>query len=262
VPDRHLIVETGRLISIRSPKEDWYRPSINVLFRSAALAYGPRVVGMVLTGLLDDGAEGLRAIKARGGLVFVQDPGEAQFAMMPEAALRSVTADRVLPLQDLGKAIMDESRRDAPSDEQFPVSTELELEVQIAKQALSPDELVRAIERIGTRSMLTCPECQGTLWEVRAGRLRFRCHVGHAYSAEALATGQSRRIEDSLWSALRALEEKAQLFRRMADKFRVDAAHVAADKYERDADQLQERVTTLRTFIMGGLTDSPRQELP
>ncbi len=221
-PDHHLILEQTQVRSIRGPKENWFRPSVDVLFRSAAYAFGPRVIGVVLSGMMDDGAAGLDAIKRRGGFTIVQDPDDARFPMMPEAALRAVSVDARVPSTEIARLLMDESRKEAPLDAEFPITKELEIEVRIAKQQLDTAQLLAGVESLGTRTTLTGPECHGTLWEIdQPEQHRYRCHVGHAYSGEALSIAQSTAVEEALWSATRALEEKVALARRMSERLRV-----------------------------------------
>ena len=260
-PDHHLILEKDCVRSIRGPKENWFRPSIDVLFRSAAYAFGPRVIGVVLSGMLDDGAAGLHAIKARGGLTIVQDPADARFPMMPEAALRHVVVDRRLPSAEIARVLMNESRKQAPPADRFPISKELECEVRIARQELDSTQLLSAVEALGARTTLTCPECHGTLWEIEeTGRLRYRCHVGHAYSGEALAFGQNTILEEALWSATRALEEKVMLARRFAERLRARGLDRSADSNIEMADRFERQVHLVRELVLKTRDRSPQLE--
>ena len=250
-PDHHLIVEPGRVRSIRGPKENWFRPSVDVLFRSAAYAFGPRVLGIVLSGMLDDGAAGLRAIKGRGGFTIVQEPADARFPMMPEAALRAVSVDARQPAAEIGRLLMEQSRKQAPSADQFPISKELEIEVRIAKQELDSAGLLAAVESLGKRTTMTCPECHGTLWELdEEGQVRYRCHVGHAYSDEALSAGQSTILEEALWSATRALEEKVMLTRRLSERLRSRGLEQGALNHAETAERLDTQAKVLRQLVL------------
>lgn len=257
-PDHHLILEAGCMRSIRGPKENWFRPSVDVLFRSAAYTYGPRTIAVVLSGMLEDGAAGLHAVKTRGGLTVVQDPGEARFSTMPEAALRTTSVDATLPSLEIAEYLMKESQKDAPSADDFPISRDLEIEVRIAKQELSSKELLEAVESLGTRTTMTCPECHGTLWVIEEdGQERFRCHVGHAYSVEALSSGQSTLVEEAMWSATRALEEKAMLSRRLADRLRSRGIMRGASTHDENAQRLERQAKLLREVIMQSRAPDP-----
>jgi two-component system chemotaxis response regulator CheB len=178
-PDHHLLVTRDQVRVVRGPQENGVRPAIDVLFRSAA-AYGPRVIGVILSGTL-----GLRDVKQQGGIAVVQDPQEAEFPEMPRNALRTVAVDYCLPVAEI-PALLGRLIAEPVVDEEIPMPDTLAVEVQIAEQELTSQELLARVERIGTRTTYTCPECNGTLRQVRPDdTLRFRCHVGHAYTAEA-----------------------------------------------------------------------------
>jgi two-component system, chemotaxis family, protein-glutamate methylesterase/glutaminase len=216
-PDHHLLLHRGLVRLIRGPRENGHRPAVDPLFRAAAAAYGPRVVGIVLSGALDDGTAGLLAIKARGGVAVVQDPADALFAGMPEHALESgavdyqLAADEMAPLLDhLARAVVE--RVAVPASAGMRLENEL---VEIDAQAID------SLDRPGQPSVFTCPECHGTLWEMHEKDLmRFRCRVGHAYSAASLAAGQKDNLEVALWTALRVLEERLTLSERLAGQAR------------------------------------------
>ncbi|PYP79198.1 MAG: chemotaxis protein CheB [Gemmatimonadetes bacterium] len=217
VPDLHLLIEAdgddGRVRLVRGPRENRTRPAVDPLFRSAALAFGPRVIGVVLSGALDDGTAGLWAVKDRGGIAVVQDPDDAAVPSMPSSALAEVAVDHVAPAREIGPLLGRLAREAAPA--QVPVgkqpADELAREVGIA----AIDEAAHArSERYGDPSRFTCPDCGGVLWELSGeGPLRFRCEVGHAHSAATLAETQTEAAEAAMWSALRALEDKAELAR-------------------------------------------------
>ena len=219
VPDLHMLVEAGEddeptLRMVRGPRENRTRPAVDPLFRSAALAFGPRVVAVVLSGALDDGTAGLWAVKDRGGIAVVQEPEDAAVPSMPSSALAEVAVDHVAPVQELGLllarlAVQPVSAQ--PSTGRQPIE-ELEREVGIA----AIDEVSHSrSERYGQPSRFTCPDCGGVLWELRGeGPLRFRCEVGHAHSPATLAETQTEAAEAAMWAALRALEDKAELARR------------------------------------------------
>jgi two-component system chemotaxis response regulator CheB len=221
------------------PRENHSRPSIDPLFRTAAAVYGPRVIGVILTGTLSDGAAGLRRIREAGGLAIVQDPDDAFYPDMPRNALTYAGADHVLPLSDLAPAIIkaagmapeEADVTDEPTGAAAGASAELgatEAEVRLADRDTNP----------GIPSTQTCPECHGTLWETNEdGLTEYRCRIGHAYSSENLIAHQAEVLEAAMWTALRALEEHAALARRLAAKaFDQGRQHSAAAFAEQAVD--------------------------
>lgn len=211
-PDRHLLVEPGRVRVTRGPKENRFRPAIDPLFRSAAQVFGPAAIGVVLTGNLDDGVSGLWTIKQLGGTAVVQDQRDAQFPSMPAQAARHVAVDYSVPLYQIGGLLTQLSA--AALGERAPeVDASLGLEVSIAKNE-SPTEPKEAM--IGPPSLYSCPECNGVLMRFdEGGRRRFRCHTGHAYSRESLLTSIDENIQGALDNALRSLEEGHMLIDEM-----------------------------------------------
>lgn len=215
-PDRHLLVRQGWVELTRGPRENHSRPAIDPLFRTAARAYGPRVIGVVLSGALYDGSMGLLAITTRGGVAVVQDPEEAAFASMPRSALAMVTADHVLPAVGMAPVLSSlignsvDGKRDA-----HMIDDEERLAAVIAQDFAAQAEDERAEET----TLYTCPDCGGVLWQGREGpELRFRCHVGHAYGPEVLHHQKSEELEAALWTSLRLLKEKATLTRQLANR--------------------------------------------
>ena len=220
-PDMHLLVERdgdgGVLRLVRGPRENRARPAVDPLFRSAALAFGARVIGVVLSGALDDGTGGLWTVKDRGGVAIVQDPDDAAVPSMPLSAMSEVDVDAVAPARDLGplvgRLVADATSAAVRAGETDVEPTdELEREVAISRvdEAQHADE-----ERYGDPSRFVCPDCGGVLWDLSAdGPLRFRCEVGHAHSPASLAEAQTEVVEAAMWTALRALEDKVALARR------------------------------------------------
>jgi two-component system, chemotaxis family, protein-glutamate methylesterase/glutaminase len=209
--DRHLLVIDGVIRLGRGPRENMSRPAVDALFRSVAACYGPRAVGLVLTGNLNDGAAGLAAIKRCGGLTAVQDPADADAPEMPSEALEASDVDYRAPLADLADLIAALARE--PTGPERPIPRALELEVHIALGRPSHAETVAEIADVVP---LSCPDCGGTLAQLKAPPLRYRCQIGHAYSANALANEQGRWLEEALGVALRIVEERAILSERMA----------------------------------------------
>jgi two-component system chemotaxis response regulator CheB len=201
---------------VHGPRENRHRPSIDVLFRSAAVAYGPRVTGVVLSGMQDDGAAGLWAIKRRGGAAVVQHPADAEFPDMPRNAMQTVAVDAAVPIRQMAPTLV-KLASEAIAADTDPAPTSMEKEVRMAQNESSMQEL----DTIGERVPLTCPECGGTLWELENGGPRFRCHNGHAYSLNSLADEQAVQVEAAIWAALRRLEESERLAEKMAAQARV-----------------------------------------
>ncbi|HEU4508217.1 MAG TPA: chemotaxis protein CheB, partial [Pyrinomonadaceae bacterium] len=232
---------------------------IDVLFRSAARWGGPRVIGVVLTGARDDGATGMRLIKQRGGIAIVQDPSEAPFPSMPMSVLQSVRVDYSLPLSAIAP-LLNELSKQTIEEGEYPVPDEIEIESRIAEQNLDASELLASVERIGRISRLTCPDCHGALWEIRDDdMLRYRCHVGHAFSADSLSEGQTEMLEVALWSAVRALEEKMMLAQRIVERARRTNQVRAAAIFEKRAREAEQHSSVLRELLLtaqkGGIAD-------
>jgi two-component system chemotaxis response regulator CheB len=238
-PGEHLELRRGGVHLGRGPRENGYRPAIDRLFVTAARSYGPRVTGVILSGALDDGTLGLMEVWRAGGAPLVQDPSEALYPAMPESASGYVDAAAVLSLEEIGRQIDALAREPFPEHEEEPV---------MAEQAPNPESAEHA--QPGRLSGLTCPECNGALWEAdEEGLLRYRCRVGHAYSAESLASEQGAALEAALWAALRALEERVALSLRLSRRFAAGNHERAASRYERQADEARGQAAILRRAL-------------
>jgi two-component system, chemotaxis family, protein-glutamate methylesterase/glutaminase len=252
-PDRHLMLAGGHMMLGSGPPENMSRPAIDPLFRSAALHYGPRVVGVVLSGLLSDGAAGLNAIKRCGGVAVVQDPLDALADEMPRRALEVTSADLCVPASRLGDVLSDLVREEP--GRVLPIPPEIRLEIEIASG-----------ERIGSGSLieiadpapLTCPNCGGVLSTLKAQHpLRFRCQVGHAYTADVLASQQDGRVDEALRIALRIIGERADLVHRMAEDGRHSGHLAIARLYDAKAAEYREYADTIRRVILRSLDPKP-----
>jgi two-component system, chemotaxis family, protein-glutamate methylesterase/glutaminase len=209
VPDRHLLLDFERMRLTLGPKESRVRPSVDALFRSVAVCCGPRSIGVVLSGSLDDGTAGLWAIKDRNGVALVQDPAEAIHEAMPRSAIEHVDVDAVAPATELAAITSREVARLLAQPPQSERSPEADVEARVAAGEPGLEQQIMAL---GTPSYFTCPECHGTLTEIHEGRIvRFRCHTGHAYSLQSLMGDLDEHIEDSLWNTIRGLEERLRL---------------------------------------------------
>jgi len=252
-PDQHLIIEDGCMRLVHGPKENLHRPSIDALFRSAARWAGPRVIGVVLTGARDDGKVGMRAVQQRGGITIVQDPLEAPFPSMPMSVMRDIRVDYSLPLCEIAPLLNTLSREVAYEEERYPVPDDVEIESRIAEQQMQSDELIASVDSLGKISKLTCPDCHGALWEINdEDILRYRCHVGHAFTSEALNEGQSEMLEVALWSAVRALEEQMMLAQRIVVRARKANHERAAIMFEKRAREAEQHSGVLRQLLLRG----------
>jgi two-component system chemotaxis response regulator CheB len=212
--DEHLLLEKGALRVFHGPKVHHARPAIDPLFRSAAIDVGARAIGVILTGMLDDGSAGLHAIKACGGIAVVQDPADAAEPSMPKSALAATSVDHVARLDDMADLLNSLAEPSGtPISSRAPGWLLTEHAVTLGKAGL------QELKTIGTPSAMTCPDCGGGLFELKEGRPpRFLCHTGHAFSLVSLASAQEQVADEALWSALRALQEKEALLRRMAEE--------------------------------------------
>lgn len=249
-PDYHLLIKRGHVRIVRGPRENSHRPAIDPLFRTAARAYGPQVVGVVLSGVLDDGTAGLSAIKIQGGVAVVQDPDDALYPGMPESAIANVKVDHILPSSDLVPLLVNLASKPVTAKGVNSVSNDMASEADIAELDLAA---LQRHERPGTPSGFACPECGGALWELSNGDLiRFRCRVGHAMSAESLLAEQSEAMEAALWSALRALEESAALAHRLAERAYRRNHPAVAERFEaREQDAAQSAILIRQAILKG-----------
>ena len=247
--NRHLLVDNNRVRLTHGPKENHARPAIDPLFRSAAIAYGNRAIGIILTGTLDDGVVGLQAIKDYGGIAVVQDPANAEAACMPQSALDYVSVDHCLSLEDIAAMLVK-----LVNQSQGLAMKAIDSEIIIMENRFASGEepvpAMAELDRIGTRSTQTCPECGGTLWEINASHpVRFRCHTGHCLTGNSLLQVHDRYSEDALWSAVRALHEKHTLLKRLASEARNRGAKETAEEHEATAEQAMEHAQALRKII-------------
>jgi two-component system chemotaxis response regulator CheB len=243
-PDRHLVVMGTTVRATVGARENRSRPSINPLFRTAAAARGSRVVGLLLTGMLDDGVAGLKTIQRCGGITIVQDPADAEFAEMPTHALDALEVDYVLPVSRIGSLIDKLSREPAPPVE---IPADVQIEAEFSGPAGSNAALVNAI---GHHTTTACPDCGGPLWTVGDGETAiYRCSVGHALTTRKLLETQDDEIERALWVAVRTLEERATLLSTLA---RRAEKHSRQSHRERDAaTEAKQQAHTLRRFLIG-----------
>lgn len=218
-PDHHMLIDGDRVLVKRGPKENRFRPSIDALFRSAGYSHGSRVVAIVLSGALDDGASGLWNVKRLGGVTVVQTPDEAEFDSMPLSALEQVDIDHCLRSNDIGTLLEDLANRHRQAAADLPEDDadrrRAGLETSIAEDA---DAFQKGIMQAGELTPLTCPSCNGVLVQIEEGSIiRYRCHTGHGYSRAALLSELVQKVEETYWIAMRNLEEASMLLDHTAD---------------------------------------------
>lgn len=246
-PDHHLTLQDGQVRVVKGPRENGHRPAVDALFRTAAHTYGPRAIGVILSGALDDGTAGLIAIKRQGGLTLVQDPEDALVEQMPRSAMENVQVDYVLPVREIGRRLpsLVAQAVHGPSPERPAL---LAAEAAMVLRGSSDGSV-----KIGEPSALACPSCGGVLNEVHDGHLvRYRCQVGHGFSPESLYSEKRLAQEGALWMALRALEEQAALGRRLAVRARELHQIKAAARYEDRASAAEEQAKLVRQVLLLG----------
>lgn len=244
-PSFHLLVEPGHVRLHKGPIENRHRPAIDPLFRSAAITYRSRVIGIVLTGFLDDGASGLLAVERCGGLAIAQDPTDAKYPDMPKAAIAAVNVDYQLPLHKIAPEIARLAQEPAPAVSDIPA--DIAMEARIAGRTMSD---INKEQKIGHLVPISCPECAGPLWQMEAGNVRrYRCHVGHGFTAKALMATQDAALEQALWTAMRTMEERANLAATMAQDEIEKGRYRSAEVYEERAQDSKAHARTIRELL-------------
>jgi two-component system chemotaxis response regulator CheB len=262
-PDHHLTLEENTIRVVHGPTENGCRPAVDPLFRSAARVYGPRVIGIILTGALDDGTAGLAAVKEAGGIAIVQDPTDAFSPSMPRSARAFVQVDHVLRARDIAAVVTNITRESAA-----PKAAATGPHVKAMEPDLGPPQIaVDGTDRPGKVSVFTCPECHGTLWEAdERGLVRFRCRVGHVYSPESMLSAQTDSVDRALWIALRSLEERAALTHRLAERARSRNHSWVAKAFDDRASAADDHAAVIRDLLVNRMSlhevpDAP-PELP
>jgi two-component system, chemotaxis family, protein-glutamate methylesterase/glutaminase len=236
--------DQDRVRVTHGPLQNRHRPSIDVLFRSAATGYGTRVIGVVLTGFLSDGTVGLQSIKDLGGTSIVQDPATALIPSMPESALRNVKVDFVVPLEEIPLLIAQLTSRPSPTR----AINQDSAHVHRLEAAADLGQVID-LEKVARPSSYICPDCVGGLWELRGGATRFRCGVGHGYSLDDLTKSQDEQVETALWAAARSLEDRAVLSRRLADQWRDRDAEDVVEHFQRRGEESARHAAVLRGLL-------------
>jgi two-component system chemotaxis response regulator CheB len=258
-PNQHLLVKKNKIILGGGPEENRWRPSIDVLFRSAAAAYSTRVIGVVLTGSLDDGTTGMLAIKRSGGTCIVQDPNEAEYPDMPLSVLNNMEVDYCMPLHQMGETIFEITKS---NPEEIAAPQDVIIESEIAERVVVDYENVR---ELGEKSIYACPDCGGGLWDIpkQNARLndpdnyrdgqgesdRYRCHIGHSYSEKDLVVKQGEVLESTLWTALRIMEERRNLLKKMEDDNNKKGLSKMAASYQEKGEGIQIHVDRMKDIL-------------
>jgi two-component system, chemotaxis family, protein-glutamate methylesterase/glutaminase len=248
-PDKHLLIEKGRVRVTRGPKENRFRPAVDPLFRSAAFNYGETVIGIILSGALDDGTAGLWSVKYYGGTAIVQDPEEAKVIGMPENALREVDVDYCVPVTKIADILAKWQPRQKVNDDVVKNDKKTEAEIRIASQ---DNAFALGIMELGELTPFTCPECHGVLASLKDGNIkRYRCHTGHAFSADSLLSSITERIEESIFGAIRGMDESVMLLNHVGDHFAEKNETKLASYYFNKAKEAQDRSAILRLAVFG-----------
>ncbi|WP_432560900.1 chemotaxis protein CheB [Kineococcus sp. SYSU DK003] len=257
-PDRHLLLSGDHVVLSSGPRENGHRPAVDTLFRSAARAVGSRAIGVVLSGALDDGAAGLVAVRAQGGIGVVQDPTDALYDGMPRAAVEAAGPEHVVPLPEVAPLLVRLVRQEAPPWESDPDDERIqEEETAMAEFDLGP---VESGEHPGEPSGYSCPDCSGVLWRIEDhGLLRFRCRVGHAWSPQSLHEQQSAELDSALWVALRSLEERAALAQEMGDRALESGHRITAERFLDRALETGEAAATIRRLLTSRALRGPHE---
>ncbi|GAB2532385.1 chemotaxis protein CheB [Rufibacter soli] len=249
--DNHLLLQKGRMLVTKGPRENLFRPAIDPLFRSAAAAYGPRVIGLVLTGMLQDGTVGMEMIKRSGGITMVQAPADAEYPDMPQSVLHEIEVDYVVPVAEMGALLQElvfvpaSATAEPPEDVVYEASIAERLMLNTGGGAVEDTEI------LGPRSPFSCPSCGGALWEVNYGHVKhFRCHSGHAYTAESFLHANVESIEETLWVAMRMLEERRTMLSAMAEQDKKKGHNHWAESQQERADELKIHISRLRQLLL------------
>jgi two-component system chemotaxis response regulator CheB len=257
-PDRHLMLEDGVMRVTRGPRENFFRPAIDPLFRSAARTYGSRVIGILLSGILLDGIAGLLAVRTAGGLAVLQDPADALLSSLPQSALNIAGADHVVPASELAPLLVNLLQQPITIPGESPVPDPID---KTAANVVRDMEAQSHGQRNGNLSVFSCPECGGCLWQVDEKELlRFRCHVGHIYLGETLLAEQTAALEAALWTAVRTFKEKSVLARQLATR-----AHAMKDsegvlRFHEEARLADHYAEVIVQNLLQNLDQAPAQE--
>ncbi len=245
-PNQHLLVKKNKIILSRGPEENRWRPSIDVLFRSAAAAYSTRAIGIILTGLLNDGTTGMLAIKRSGGKSIVHDPNEAEYPDMPMSIINSMEVDHCIPLSKMGEVILDILKT---NPKKIPAPADVIIESEISERVVVTYENVK---QLGEKSIYACPDCGGGLWSIKKENRkadRYRCHIGHSYSEKDLVVKQGETLESTLWIALRIMEERRTLLKKKEEDNKKKGLSKLATSYRTKSEGMHFHVDKMKDVL-------------
>jgi two-component system chemotaxis response regulator CheB len=245
-PDHHRLLVNGKIVLSVGPKENRHRPAVDPLFRSAAVQFTSRVIGVILSGAMDDGTAGLQAVKRCGGITVVQHPDDALASGMPLSALRSVSVDHCLPVKGMG-TLLRKLIQTAPGPSKSPGCDKTSIELINTWGTMSQKSME---EQFGPPSGFVCPECNGPIWQVEDGRVtQFRCLVGHAYSPESFVADEGAAVERALWVAVKILQERADLLNRLAGKAAEVGQSITSSSFKSKAEECQAHSEAVRGIL-------------
>jgi two-component system, chemotaxis family, protein-glutamate methylesterase/glutaminase len=254
-PDSHLLVEAAHIRLSQAPRENGHRPAIDATMRTAAASYDGATIGIVLSGSRDDGTAGLMAIKAGGGTAIVQDPDEALYPAMPRSAIAHAAPDAVLPIAAMARWILGHSPNSDPPGSEAEMAFDDSTGGPRLAAADDSTDAPRSAPGRGTR--FTCPDCGGVLFERHEGNLeRFECSIGHVFSIESLSNAQAEALESALWAAIRSLEDRAAMLKRLAGRASVGRHPRSATTFERQAEEALDRARTIREVVEQSVDDA------
>ena len=252
--DNHVLIKKGKILVTKGAAENRYRPAIDPIFRSAAVSHGSRVIGVLLTGMMDDGTAGLIAVKRCGGVTVVQDPRDAAYSGMPLSALNKANVDYCVSIAEMGPLLT--KLVCEPHGKSRAVPDDIRTEAVIAERVLSD---ISQVNGLGDQVPYNCPGCGGVLWKIDGpGEKRYRCHTGHSYSGLSLLASQSEKIEEMLWISLRMFEERKNLLTSMAKE---SATAALKGENRRQAKETQGYIDRIRAMLLDPKSDSPADTL-
>jgi two-component system chemotaxis response regulator CheB len=247
-PDHHLLIRSGKVRTTHGPKENRFRPAIDPLFRSAAYAYTDRVIGVILSGALDDGTAGLWTVKHYGGIAIVQDPSDAEVSAMPESAMRQVNVDHCVPVSEIAELLVRLCKEPVTEKPDIMKDEQTRKEIEIAAEE---NALEKGLMDFGELSPFTCPECHGVLSRLYNGDLvRYRCHTGHSYTVDALMASLTEKVEDYLYNAIRGMDETIILLNHLGDHYAESNQPQLAALFFKKSKQAGDRSQLVRKAVM------------
>lgn len=248
-PDAHLLIKENKMVLGFGPAENRFRPSIDVLFRSAASSYRNRVIGIILTGFLNDGTAGMAAIQQSGGYCIVQDPNEAEYPSMPLSVLELIEADKCVSLKNMGDIIQDRIRNKGSVNKDITVPTIISAESRLSEKVATG---ISDVSTLGQKTVFSCPDCGGGLWNIEnKSEKHYRCHIGHSYSEKDLEIRQTEAIENTLWVAIRMMEERKILLARLSRENNEKGLEQVSITYSEQGKQLEEHIGRMKELLFG-----------